>query len=66
MFFRNQTEESLLESLKFFETHETKFNKSIIRKNAEKFSKKSFEKNFKETIESLYSNWKGSNNCLGK
>lgn len=58
VFFREQNVTSLLEALDFFEKHEKSFDKQFIRKNAEFFSIERFEKEFKETIELLYTNWK--------
>lgn len=61
VFFRHQSSDSLLKSLRFFEKNENKFNKSVIRKNAERFSKEKFEKQFKKTVDSIYLNWKEGN-----
>ena len=58
IFFKEQTSSSLLEAVNCFEKNETSFDRKIIRKNAERFSKNRFEKEFKETIETLYINWK--------
>ena len=58
IFFKEQTSSSLLEAVNYFEKNEASFDKKIIRKNAERFSKDRFEKEFKETIETLYINWK--------
>ena len=58
VFFKEQTSGSLLEALSFFEENEKMFDKNIIRKNAQQFSIERFEKEFKDTVESLYRNWK--------
>ncbi|MFD1161311.1 MULTISPECIES: glycosyltransferase [Hwangdonia] len=58
VFFDNQKVNSLLEALNYFEKNESLFNKEVIRKNAERFSIKRFENEFKETVERLYNNWK--------
>ena len=58
IFFKEQTSSSLLEAVNYFEKNEASFDRKIIRKNAERFSKDRFEKEFKETIETLYINWK--------
>tara|TARA_R100001369_G_scaffold88614_1_gene125398 strand:+ start:30406 stop:31554 length:1149 start_codon:yes stop_codon:yes gene_type:complete len=58
VFFKEQTSGSLLEALSFFEENEKMFDKNIIRKNAQQFSIERFEKEFKDTVESLYKNWK--------
>lgn len=58
VFFKNQTSESILGALAYFEKNEVLFDKNTIRKNAERFSIERFEKEFKETIDKLYTNWK--------
>ena len=58
VFFKEQTSSSLLEAVNYFEKNKASFDRKIIRKNAERFSKDRFEKEFKETIETLYINWK--------
>ena len=58
IFFKEQTSSSLLEAVNYFEKNEASFDRKIIRKNAERFSKDRFEKEFKRTIERLYINWK--------
>lgn len=58
VFFESQNTKSLLDALKYFEKNESLFNKQNIRKNAERFSKERFEIEFKETVETLYNNWK--------
>lgn len=52
LFFKKQSVESLIESIKEFEKKEDRFNCSIIRKNAEKFGKKRFKKEFKDFVDS--------------
>ena len=58
VFFKEQTTSSLLGAVNYFEANETVFDKKVIRTNAERFSKDRFEKEFKETIETLYISWK--------
>lgn len=58
VFFHQQSVPSLLEGLTFFMHNEDKFDKQIIRENAERFSTERFEKEIKETIEELYIKWK--------
>ena len=49
-----------MEGVNFFEIHEKKFDKKTIRENSEKFSKIRFEKEFKQTVDSIYLNWKNT------
>lgn len=58
VFFPNQTSESLLKAVDFFERNENKFDKITIRNNALKFSKERFEKEFKLAVENIYEDWK--------
>jgi glycosyltransferase involved in cell wall biosynthesis len=58
VFFKEQTSSSLLEALSFFEKNENLYDKKIIRKNAQQFSIERFEREFKDTVESIYKNWK--------
>ena len=58
IFFKEQMSSSLLEAVNYFEKNEASFDRKIIRENAKRFSKDRFEKEFKETIETLYINWK--------
>jgi glycosyltransferase involved in cell wall biosynthesis len=58
VFFEEQNIKSLTDGICFFEEHEKEFDKELIRKNAMTFSAERFEKEFKETIETLYRNWK--------
>jgi len=51
VFFREQTMDSLIEAIRDFEKMEDKFDSFEIRKNAEKFSKERFKKEFKEFVE---------------
>lgn len=62
VFFKEQTIGSLLGAIEFFERHEQVFDKHIIRKQAEVFSKERFEKEFKKTIEQLYNCWQNKMN----
>ena len=58
LFFKEQNVDSLLYAVDCFEKNESFFNKNIIRENALRFSKERFEREFKETIEKLYIDWK--------
>lgn len=51
IFFREQTVESLIESIKDFEKRENTFDPFEIRKNAERFSKERFKREFKEFVD---------------
>lgn len=61
VFFNNQNINSLIEAINYFEVNELLFNKEAIRENAERFSIERFENEFKETVETLYQNWKEEN-----
>jgi glycosyltransferase involved in cell wall biosynthesis len=52
VFFNEQTPESLVEAVKRFESIQDRFNYSEIRKNAERFSKERFRKEFKAFVDS--------------
>jgi glycosyltransferase involved in cell wall biosynthesis len=58
IFFENQNIESLLGAIDYFENNINLFDKKVIRKNAQRFSIERFEKEFKNTVEGLYNNWK--------
>ena len=62
VFFENQNSESLLAAVDFFEKNIQIFDKNMIRQNAQKFSIERFEKEFKQTIDELYKNWKNHKN----
>ncbi|MFD2563577.1 glycosyltransferase family 4 protein [Aquimarina rubra] len=62
VFYNKQTIESLLEAIQFFEENERYFNKGLIRKHAETFSRERFEEEIKETVQRLYSQWKRESN----
>jgi len=51
LFFKEQSVGSLIEAVRKFETMEDKFDSGIIRKNAEKFSKERFKREFKEFVD---------------
>ena len=51
IFFEKQTVESLVEAVNLFEKKENKFDITEIRKNAEKFNKERFKREFKEFVE---------------
>jgi glycosyltransferase involved in cell wall biosynthesis len=57
-FFYDQSEKSIIEGVKKVEN--ITFDPKLVRKNAEKFSRERFEKEFKQTVEELYLNWKNS------
>lgn len=48
--FEQQTEESIIEAVKQFESGEIKFNSKLIQEHSEKFSRKTFEKNISEFV----------------
>jgi glycosyltransferase involved in cell wall biosynthesis len=52
IFFNEQTVESLIDSINYFEKNVNKFNPVKIRKNAERFSVQIFRKEFKKFISS--------------
>ena len=58
IFFEQQNIASLLNAVKYFEKNYAIFDKETIRQNAQKFSVERFEKEFRETVEELYKNWK--------
>ena len=51
IFFKEQTDKSLVEAVKQFEKIEDSFDCKIIRQNAEKFSKERFKKEFKKFVD---------------
>src|SRR4030067_2393158 len=53
IFFKEQTVESLAEAIGKFEKVQNKFNPQEIRKNAERFNKDRFKREFKELVEQL-------------
>ncbi|WP_435624057.1 glycosyltransferase [Flagellimonas sp.] len=61
VFFEEQVPESLLEAIDFFEANQESFDKETIRASVERFSIKRFEKEIKQTIETLYYNWHKQN-----
>jgi hypothetical protein len=50
IFFKEQTVESLIEAVKVFEKDEDRFDCNEIRKNAERFSKERFKREFREFV----------------
>ena len=58
LFFGEQTEESLAETVRRFEKGERGFDAQAIRENAERFSKKRFLAEFSELVESSWSRFK--------
>ena len=53
VFFTEQTTESLMEAVKFFERNKNLFNPLSIRKHAEGFDKLIFKEKFKKHIDSI-------------
>ena len=53
IFFKEQTVESLIEAVNVVEKDEDRFDCNEIRKNAERFSKARFKREFKELLSSL-------------
>jgi glycosyltransferase involved in cell wall biosynthesis len=51
IFFKEQTVESLIEAVNVFEKDEGRFDFNEIRKNAERFSKERFKREFREFVE---------------
>ncbi len=51
IFFKEQTVESLIEAVKVFEKDEDRFDCNEIRKNAERFCKERFKREFREFVE---------------
>lgn len=58
-FFYEQTVEAIISGVDKID--KMKFDPEKVRTNAEKFSKERFEKEFKETVENLYEDWKAKN-----
>lgn len=48
--FEHQTEESIIDAVKLFESGEKQFDSKFIREHSEKFSRKTFEKNIIEFV----------------
>ncbi len=53
VFFTNQTAESLIEAVRFFEHHKNLFDPSSIRKHAESFDRSLFKERFKQYVERI-------------
>ncbi|GJQ22273.1 MAG: glycosyl transferase family 1 [Candidatus Brocadia sapporoensis] len=51
VFFTEQTPESLMDSVRFFERHQHLFDPQLIRKHAESFDRSLFKEKFKQYIE---------------
>ncbi|MHA1230900.1 MAG: glycosyltransferase family 4 protein [Candidatus Helarchaeota archaeon] len=60
LFFKEQSVGSLIEAIRKFETMEDKFDCGIIRKNAERFSRERFKKEFKEFVDGKIEEFFGS------
>ncbi len=56
IFFKEQTKESLAEAVERFERIQSKFDCNEIRKNAERFSKDRFKREFKNFVENILTN----------
>jgi len=54
LFFKKQDARDLIEIIDKFEHNKPKFDSEFIRENSLKFSKKNFEKNFKDFVEKKY------------
>ena len=57
VFFKEQTVESLLKAIDILENNYSYFDKITIRKNALRFSKERFEKEFEEMVNKKYKEW---------
>jgi glycosyltransferase involved in cell wall biosynthesis len=55
-FFNEQTANAIIEGVNKIKN--INFDPEKVRNNAKKFGKNRFEKEFKETVEKLYSDWK--------
>ena len=55
VFFDAQTPEALEEAVNLFETHEDEFNPKVCRRNAERFGQERFRREFRATVEELWS-----------
>ncbi|WP_430428575.1 glycosyltransferase [Maribacter litoralis] len=60
VFYKEQNIPSLLNAVDYFDKNSSIFDKEIIRQNAQRFSIERFEIEFKETVETLYKNWKNN------
>ena len=54
VFFQEQTVESLMNAVRFFEQHTNLFDPLSIRRNAEGFDRQIFKEKFKQHVENLY------------
>jgi glycosyltransferase involved in cell wall biosynthesis len=54
IFFREQTVESLIEAINWFERSDTEIYPAVCRQNAERFSRDRFKKEFKEFVEARW------------
>jgi glycosyltransferase involved in cell wall biosynthesis len=54
IFFREQTVESLIEAIDWFERSDTEIYPAVCRQNAERFSRDRFKKEFKEFVEARW------------
>jgi len=58
VYFEEQTVESLLKAVDYFEQNIGQFDPFVIRENSLKFSRDRFEQEIKTTIEKLYNEWR--------
>ncbi|PCI75647.1 glycosyl transferase [Candidatus Aerophobetes bacterium] len=61
LFFNEQTEESLCACVNLFEEQSLTFDPSIIRRHAQKFDKKIFQKNFSSYLQQALQDWQEEN-----
>ena len=58
IFFREQTVESLIEAIDWFERNDTEIDLAACRQNAERFSRERFKREFKEFVEARWTEFK--------
>lgn len=61
IFFKEQSEESLIEAINYFEKNIDQFDASIIRKNVERFSQTRFKNEYSDFVNSKYEEFKNTN-----
>jgi O-antigen biosynthesis alpha-1,3-mannosyltransferase len=59
VFFDAQTPEALEAAVKLFEAHEDELKPEACRRNAERFGQQRFQREFRTTIEELWSKFQG-------
>ena len=62
LFFREQSEQSLIEAVHCFEKSIDQFDSSVIRKNAERFSQERFRSEYSNFVNATYENFKNNLN----